>query len=309
MLLSLPVKTIVYTLLALLAFAGNSILCRLALSSQSIDATSFTVIRLLSGALTLYILWVLKERVLVSGRPSDESLVSAEPEHSRGNWLAAFMLFAYAALFSYAYLLLDTGVGALVLFGIVQITMIMVGIFRGDKLHLGEYLGVLIAFAGFVYLMWPSINSNSAQGSISIVGFVLMSLAGMAWGGYTLMGHGATNPLQSTAFNFLKSLPFAAVILLVLMIIPLWLSPQGVVLAVASGAITSGLGYAIWYAALPGLSVVQAAVVQLLVPVIAGIGGILWVREGVSIDFVTATFIILGGIALVIASRHRNSPS
>ena len=289
------IKTISYTLLALLAFAGNSVLCRLALADSAVDATSFTAIRLFSGAIVLYILCCLKARSFVS--------VGSSSASSFGHWAAAALLFTYATLFSFAYLLLDAGVGALVLFGSVQMTMILVSIYRGHRLHIFEYLGAVIAFAGFVYLMWPSIVS--ANGNISWAGFALMVIAGIAWGGYTLMGKEVANPLTDTAFNFVKSLPFAMVLLPVLLFIPAIWSIDGVLLAVASGALTSGLGYAVWYAVLPNLSAVQAGVVQLLVPVIAALGGIVWIGESVTLSFIVATVVILGGICLVVFSRYR----
>ncbi len=276
-------KIIACTLLALVFFASNSVLCRLALAEGVIDAASFTNIRLLSGAIVLGIILLLTQ--------------SQQAVDSKGSWKAGFMLFVYAAGFSYAYISLDTGIGALILFTVVQITMIAVGLFTGKKLHVLEWLGVLIAFAGFVYLILPDLTSPS------LVGFILMSLAGVAWGFYTLAGQGSANPLRDTLFNFVRTLPFVA-ILFVFALPSMSLSTYGVVLAVLSGGIASGVGYTLWYVALGGLTSVQAGVLQLLVPVIAAIGGVIFANEALSSRLVIASLVILGGLLVVILSKH-----
>jgi drug/metabolite transporter (DMT)-like permease len=244
-------RTIIFTSLALIAFAANAVLCRLALGEQSIDAAGFTIIRLTSAVVVL--------GLILAFRGSASAI-----EH-HGSWRAAFMLFLYAASFSFAYLTLTTGSGALVLFGSVQLTMILVSLHRGDRLGWLEWTGVVLAFGGFVWLVLPGVAAPSAAG------FALMTVAGIAWGAYTLLGRGSTKPLSDTSANFLRTLPFLALLLPVL----LWrrqLTTEGVSLAMSSGAIASGVGYAIWYRALAGLNSTSTAVVQLSVPVIAAAG-------------------------------------
>jgi len=269
--------------MALIAFAANSVLCRMALGDNSIDAPTFTIIRLLSGVLVL--------QFILRVKTADDKLPS------KGSWSAAFMLFAYAICFSYAYITLDTGTGALILFGSVQITMILFSLFTGDRLHIAQWIGVLIAFGGFVILVLPGVTTPS------LAGFILMTLAGIAWGGYTLEGKSSANPLMDTAFNFTRTLP--VVIILALVTLQNSHSTRdGIILAVLSGGIASGIGYAIWYTALGGLSAVQAAVVQLLVPVIAAIGGVIFVAEAITLRLTFSAVLILGGILLVFLGRY-----
>jgi len=280
-------KSIAYTLFALIAFAANSVLCRLALGDDTIDAASFTVVRLLSSSLTLLIILNMTKRVNTS----------SDNIESKGSWVAALMLFTYAACFSFAYVSLDTATGALVLFGVVQITMILVSISTGNKLHIAEWLGVILAFGGFVYLVLPDVTSPSLSG------LVMMIVAGIAWAVYTLKGKSSTAPLADTAYNFFRTTPL--VILLALIAYPsIALSMQGVILAVLSGAIASGIGYTIWYIALNSLSSTEAAVLQLSVPVIAAIGGVILVNEMLTLRLVIAGIIILGGILLVVLGRY-----
>jgi len=280
-------KSIAYTLFALIAFAANSVLCRLALGDDTIDAASFTVVRLLSSSLTLLIILNMTKRVNTS----------SDNIESKGSWVAALMLFTYAACFSFAYVSLDTATGALVLFGVVQITMILVSISTGNKLHIAEWLGVILAFGGFVYLVLPDVTSPSLSG------LVMMIVAGIAWAVYTLKGKSSTAPLADTAYNFFRTTPL--VILLALIAYPsIALSMQGVILAVLSGAIASGIGYTIWYIALNSLSSTEAAVLQLSVPVIAAIGGVILVNEMLTLRLVIAVIIILGGILLVVLGRY-----
>ncbi|WP_413699722.1 DMT family transporter [Psychromonas sp. KJ10-10] len=229
-------KTILYTIIALVAFAGNSVLCRYALKGDAIDASSFTSIRLLSGAVFLIALVMLKNKGAFNFKG--------------GSWSSAFYLFVYMVTFSYAYITLDTGIGALILFGAVQMTMVIFSIVKGKKLQLIEWIGLIIAFAGLALLLLPS---GSAP---SLMGFVLMAISGIAWGGYTLAGKGAKNPLIATSNNFLKTAPFV-IALFLFTFDSTTISNDGVILAIVSGALTSGLGYAIWYAALEGLKVTQ----------------------------------------------------
>lgn len=280
-------KTFLLTALALIAFAGNSVLCRLALSDNIIDAASFTSIRLFSGALFLVFL------IIITTRKNTKETSN----NKKGNWLSAFFLFIYAAAFSYAYISLDTGTGALILFGAVQVTMIVADIIKGKKLVLIEWLGLFIAFIGLFYLLLPSATAPS------LTGFLLMAMSGIAWGFYTLAGKGSKTPLLDTSGNFLRTLPFIG-LLTVLTFTNTELSNQGIILAIASGTITSGLGYAIWYAALAGLTVTNAAIIQLSVPIIAAIGGIIFANESISFVLIISSFLVLGGVLTVIMGKR-----
>lgn len=286
-------KTALLTFLALLAFAGNSVLCRLALNGPVIDAASFTWIRLLSGAVTLLAILAITH---LRQNPTKSSPIP-DSSATKGSWGASFMLFVYALCFSYAYISLETGTGALILFAAVQITMIGISLFRGHKLHLIEALGTAITFAGFVYLMSPGVSAPALSG------LVLMSLAGIAWGIYTLAGKSSANPLSDTAYNFARTTPMLLVVI-ALSTRDSQLSFEGIWLAVVSGALTSGLGYTIWYLALRGLTALQAAVVQLLVPVIAAFGGVVFASESPSFRLMLASALVIGGILLVILGKH-----
>jgi drug/metabolite transporter (DMT)-like permease len=273
------------TLLTMIAFAGNSVLCRIALKSTSIDAASFTSIRLVSGAV---VLWAIAR--LFCGNSS-----------GRGNWMSAFALFTYAAGFSFAYISLTAATGALLLFGAVQATMIGHGLWVGERLHKQQLFGLLLAFGGLVGLLLPGLSAPP------LVGSVLMLTAGVAWGIYSLRGRGGGNPTRITAGNFLRAMLFA-ILLSVLLHSNASLEIVGVWYAVASGAVASGLGYAIWYSVLPALKATTSATVQLSVPVIAALGGIIILGESLTIRFVLASLAILGGIALVILSKlHHNN--
>lgn len=268
------------TLLAMLAFAGNSLLCRAALRDTGLDAASFTTLRLASGALAL---WLLTRR-----RGGGRS--------GKGNWLSALALFAYAAGFSFAYLSLSAATGALLLFGAVQATMIGYGIWKGERLRGLQLVGLTLALAGLVGLLLPGISAPP------LVAAVLMLGAGAAWGIYSLRGKGAGDPTMVTAGNFLRAVP-VAVILSVLMYRHASVDAAGLGYALASGALTSGLGYAIWYMALPALRTTSAATVQLSVPVIAALGGVVLLGESLNLRLVLASAAILGGIALVIFEK------
>jgi drug/metabolite transporter (DMT)-like permease len=295
MLNALSPTTLAYTALAMLAFAANSLLCRLALSEPVIDPASFTTIRLVSGAIALTLLVYIPRTSSV--RPSQAFADLAKA----GSWLAAAALFGYAIAFSFAYLSLNASTGALILFSAVQCTMIGTGIARREYLAPLQIVGAIVAFAGLLYLLAPGLDAPDP------VGAMLMGLAGIAWGIYSLKGRSATrrafDPTTVTAGNFLKSVPFAVALIL---LYALWLelSVLGVLLAVVSGAITSGLGYAIWYTALKGLAGSEAAIVQLTVPVIAALGGIALLDEPLSLRLVLASVAILGGVALVLTARR-----
>ena len=286
-------RLVILTLMALVAFAANSVLCRLALGAGSIDAVSFTVIRLLAGALML-----LAIVAIVSGRQRQQGV------SHRADRRPPLLLFAYAICFSLAYVSLDTGTGAVILFGTVQLTIIFAALAGGDRLHGFEWTGIATAFGGLVYLMWPALSTPSLSG------FVLMTLAGIAWGGYTLLGKGSRQPLRDTRDNFCRTWPWVAT-LLVIAGAWYWLagggwhwSVAGVIWASLSGALASGLGYTLWYMALRGLSATQAAVGQLTVPVIAALGGVVVVGERLEWRLVIALVLILGGIGLVVLGRY-----
>jgi len=276
-------RIVFYTSLALIAFASNSILCRLALGANTIDAASFTAIRLLSGVVVL--------AIILSLSPSNGS------PKALGSWRASVMLFLYAITFSYAYLLLDTGTGALILFASVQITMILVDLISGNRPRPMEWLGMIVAFLGFVYLISPGVSAPSP------IGLLLMVIAGISWGFYTLAGRGSSRPLADTTFNFIRTLPLVAALLLVSFPYTA-LSTTGIWLAVLSGGIASGIGYSIWYMALGGLSATQAAVVQLIVPVIAAVGGVLFAAEPLHFKLVLASATRLGGVLMVILGKQ-----
>ena len=272
----------VLTVLAMIAFAGNSLLCRAALKHSAIDAASFTTIRLVAGAVMLALL------VRVTRGASARA----------GNWGSALALFAYAAGFSFAYLSLPAATGALLLFGAVQATMIGRGLWSGERLQIAQWLGLVLALAGLAGLLLPGVSAPPLVGSLLMLG------AGVAWGIYSLRGRGAGDPLQVTAGNFLRALPMTAALSL-LMLDRASLDRAGVLYAVCSGAVASGIGYAIWYSALPALKATSAATVQLSVPVIAALGGIVLLGEALTTRFVLASAAILGGIALVILERRR----
>jgi len=278
-------KTIGLTALALIAFAANSVLCRLALDGGLMDAASFTEVRLLSGALMLGLIFALQKNKTQTLKAS-------------GSWLASLMLFIYAVTFSYAYIALDIATGALILFAAGQITLILAALFLGSRLSLLEWSGLLLAFMGFVYLMLPSATTPSWSG------FVLMSISGVAWGFYTLMGKGSTHPLADTTSNFMRSIPMLGVLLL-FSFEYMQLSGLGLFYAVLSGAIASGLGYTIWYMALENLKTIHAAVVQLLVPVLAAVGGYMVMNEDITLRLFIAAAIILSGILLVMLQRNK----
>ncbi|MEL6442372.1 MAG: DMT family transporter [Cyanobacteria bacterium J06621_8] len=269
-------------LFSLIAFAGNSVLCRLALGSNQLDAASFTIIRLLSGIIMLLII--------------SQSFNSPKRSLNKVNWLSSSALFLYAVAFSYAYLSLDTGTGALILFGAVQITMILASFVSGNRLYFSEWIGVAIAFMGFIYLVLPSVTTPSFQG------FILMTISGISWGIYTIRGKSSQHPINDSTTNFLYTLPFV----LTLLIVEFQnsnLSSLGIVSAMLSGAFASGVGYTAWYMAVRNLATIQASVVQLLVPILAAAGGVLFAGEMISLRLVISSIMILGGIVLVLFGK------
>jgi len=288
-------RTFIFTILALLAFAANSVLCRLALGEQTIDAANFTILRLASGIVTLLIILFFSQNINAKDKITN---IPVSINSLKGSWTASLFLFVYALCFSFAYVSLETGSGALILFAAVQITMILRAVFAGNKLHFIEWLGLLLAFVGFVYLIYPTISTPS------ILGFVLMTIAGVAWGFYTLKGRNSSQPLTDTAYNFLRTLPLV-LLLTILNLHSGYYTSTGIFYAILSGAIASGIGYSLWYAALSGLSTTQAAVVQLLVPVIATLGGVILVSETINQRFVISSVMVLGGILLVMLASYK----
>ncbi|GEP55643.1 hypothetical protein RSO01_28090 [Reyranella soli] len=264
----------------MLAFASNSLLCRAALRETEIDAASFTAIRLASGALMLIIL--LRMRGV---RPS-----------SGGSWPMAVMLFAYAVFFSFAYRDLTAATGALLLFGAVQLTMMAWGLWRGERIAGWRLLGLVIAVGGLVVLLLPGLAAPPPHAAALMLG------AGAAWGVYSLLGRGAGEPIAATGGNFLRTVPFAAALILTAYGRET-VDYTGLAYAVVSGALTSGLGYVLWYAALPALSATSAATIQLSVPAIAAIGGAVLLAEPITARLLLASAAILGGIALTIRKK------
>jgi drug/metabolite transporter (DMT)-like permease len=266
------------------AFAANSVLCRLALDGGAIDAASFSTIRLLSGAVTLWLIVLILRKKPVYVK--------------KGSWISATMLFLYAVTFSFAYISLSTGTGALILFGAVQATMLLAGLWSGERPHLMQWGGLVLALTGLVYLVFPGLTAPSPLGS------VLMVVSGIAWGIYSIRGRRGADPVVVTGENFIGAVPLA-VLVSVVAFSSMELSAEGVMLAVLSGSVTSGVGYVVWYAALRGLTSTRAAIVQLAVPVLAAAGGVVFLSEEISVRLLMATAAILGGIGLTVLGRER----
>jgi drug/metabolite transporter (DMT)-like permease len=274
-------RTVVLTGIALVAFAGNSILCRMALGGGLMDPTGFTAVRLGSGAGALWLLLAARG----GGLPRLE-----------GHWASAAALFIYAGAFSLAYVSLDTGTGALILFGAVQLTMILAGLRAGERPRAAEWIGLVLALTGLVVLVRPGLSAPEPTGA------ALMATAGIAWGVYSLRGRGSREPLRNTAGNFAMAVPVAGLLVVGAGGPGTW-TASGVGLAVTSGALASGGGYAIWYAALPALTATRAALVQLLVPVLAAAGGVALLSETIPLRLPVAAALVLGGVALAVTAR------
>lgn len=271
---------VVLTAFTLVAFATNSLLCRMALGGQLVDPVSFATLRLVSGALAL----------IPVARMAGET---GAPGTAMGSWRSGTALFAYAAAFSLAYVSLSTGMGALILFGTVQVTMMGAALNAGEKLRPAQWTGFALAIGGLIYLVLPGISAPDPLGAL------LMAVSGVAWGLYSIAGKGVSAPLAATAGNFLRTVPMALVAS-ALAISRIHLHPSGVMLALVSGMITSGIGYVLWYKTLPKLTTTQASIVQLVVPVLAALGGVVFLSERVSIRLVTASALILGGVAFAV---------
>ena len=278
------------TLFALVAFAANSVLCRLALGHGSADPASFTFIRLLSGVCALALICAVRWR-----SPEDIARIRRAGPIP---WASAILLFLYAAPFSFAYISLGAGTGALILFACVQATMLAAAMGAGERFRWMEAAGLAIALAGLTYLVFPGLSAPSPVGS------ALMAIAGISWGLYSLRGRGSTNPIADTTKNFALAFPLSA-LLCVSMLKSVHMSARGLMLAIASGAFASGLGYVAWYAALRGLTRIRAATVQLTVPVLAAVAGVVLIGETVTLRLVLSAILILGGVGLALAGRAR----
>ena len=278
------VRAVGYTSFALIAFAANSVLCRLALGEATIDAASFTTIRLVSGALVL---------LLVNAAGKTRAVVDS------GNWTSALMLFLYAVTFSFAYISLNTGTGALILFASVQATMIIFAIYKDERLGLMGSLGLFAALAGLSYLVFPGLTAPSPSGA------ALMAVAGISWGIYSLRGRGSRSPVTVTRDNFLRSTPFVLLISLIFLD-NLYITFTGAFFAALSGGLTSAIGYVIWYAALRNHSATSAALVQLLVPVLAALGGVVLLSEALTVRLLLSSAMIIGGVALALTQRKNS---
>ncbi len=288
----------------MIAFASNSLLCRVALKQSNIDAATFTFTRMFSGAVALWLIMTARRKLIVdrTATPlvessSNPSSVTRQSSLRYGNWISAIALFAYAAGFSFAYISLSAGTGALLLFGAVQATMILWGLQKGERLNVIQIIGFIIAVAGLVVLVFPGLSAPPLGGSILMLG------AGLAWGIYSLRGKCEQHPASVTTGNFVRAVPLAAA--LSALFAP-WIHADlaGITYAIISGTVTSGLGYIIWYSALPGLKAASAATVQLSVPVLASTGGILLLGEPITLRYMLASMAVLGGIAFVVATPH-----
>ena len=306
-------KAALYTIIALIAFAANSLLCRMALADGAIDAWNFTAIRLLSGAACLGLIMLLqahflkqnalKRKALKRTRLKQSSLKQTALQQTgskeKGDWLSAISLVIYAICFSVAYQALDTGTGALILFSAVQLTMIGWGIYNKERLNGVQWTALLIALIGFIYLMLPSAAMPSLSGAL------IMAISGIAWGIYSIRGKTCVSPLRTTGFNFLRSLVAVPILALIGMSYLSTISMTGVILATVSGAIASGIGYSIWYVAMPLLKTTQSAVVQLCVPVLAALMGVVFLSEQLTLEFISASSVILGAVLIFILNKNR----
>ncbi|MBN2607105.1 MAG: DMT family transporter [Thiotrichales bacterium] len=296
---ALFIKTALFTLLSITAFAANAVICRWALDDKWIDPVSFTSLRLGSGAVMLFIVmsWFAWRKSHHLATPDAMATTV-----SKGSWKAAFMLFAYAIAFSFSYVAVTTATGSLILAAIVQLTMLGYAVRAGDKLHGAEWIGVALALAGLAYLMYPKLTTPSWWG------LVMVFISAYSWALYSLNGRKSKNPMSDTAYNFYRTLPMIAVASLLAMLFEdhVYLTQYGVLLAVISGAVTSGLGYILWYTALPHLSTSLASGSQLLMPLIAAFGATWLIDEPLTLRFWIASLLMLGGLALVLMGRHQH---
>jgi drug/metabolite transporter (DMT)-like permease len=291
-------RILILTLLAMISFASNSLLCRAALKETGVDPASFTFLRIFSGAIALWSLMCVRRKASADRtRSVSSALLSQRALIRDGSWPSALALFVYAAAFSFAYVALSAGTGALLLFGAVQATMILWGLHKGERLSIIQIAGFFLAIIGLVVLVFPGLSAPPLASSALMLG------AGVAWGIYSLRGKGERNAATATAGNFVRAVPFTTALAV---IFAPWTHANlsGTVYAIVSGAVTSGLGYVVWYKALPGLKAASAATVQLSVPVLAATGGILLLGEPITLRYMLASVAVLGGIALVVATPH-----
>lgn len=277
-------KLLSFTILSLLFLALNSILCKAALVNNYIDAYSFTFFRLFFGALTLVLIFYYKNKKLIIS-PSK-------------NWITAFMLFVYAICFSYSYISLDAGLGTLLLFGVVQVTMFISSLFLKEKINLQKVFGMTIAFFGLAYLLYPSENFE-----LSYIHVLWMTLSGIAWAFYSILGKKSTDAVFNTMDNFIKATFFAIIFYLLFNLDNLQISSNGIILALLSGSLTSAIGYVIWYKVLPQMQIITASVIQLFVPVISIVFSVIFLNELFTFDLALSTVIITIGILLSVYSR------
>ncbi|AAZ25618.1 DMT family transporter [Colwellia psychrerythraea] len=281
-------RIILITLLSLSAFAANSLITRFALEKTAIDEASFIMLRVVSGALFLWLFLAIKKGKKIA---------------QGGTWFAAFALFIYAVSFTYGYGLIAAGTGALLLFGSVQITMTVAGYREGERLNVIQLVGFVLAIVGLVILMLPGISAPSFMGAF------LMCISGIAWSIYTLQGRGASSPAASTAGNFIKAAPMATLLWLIVYLFTnntIDLANTGVIYALLSGIVTSGIGYIIWYSVLPELKATQAAIVQLSVPLLVTLAGALLLNEVITLRVIFASITILIGTILVLTFKRRH---
>jgi drug/metabolite transporter (DMT)-like permease len=284
-------KIIFFTSFALIAFAANSVLNRLALGANTIDASSYIAIRLMSGAIAL---------AFINGFNNNEfnSIKNAFSKPNLTAFLPAFYLFLYGISFSFAYRSLNSGTGAFILFGTVQITMLSTALMKGERPHLAEWMGLIVAISGLIYLVLPGLSAPDPFGAF------LMVIAGISWAFYTLKGRGVSDPLAATTVNFIRSVPMILIVFLYTFR-SAHFSTEGVIYALISGAVTSGVGYAVWYAALRGLTTTQAALLQLFVPIIAAFGGVVFLSESLTTRLIIAGLVIICGVILALFGKAK----
>lgn len=300
-------KAALFTMIALIAFAANSLLCRMALADGAIDAWNFTVIRLLSAAACLGLImllqaYFLRRNPLRRNTSKQTSNTDKTVLQDTGDWFSSLCLVIYALCFSVAYQALDTGTGALILFAAVQLTMIGWGIYHKEPLTRLQWTALLIALIGFMYLMLPSASTPSLSAAL------IMAISGSAWGIYSIRGKSCVSPLRTTGFNFIRSLIAVPILALIGLGYLNDISMTGVILSVASGAIASGIGYSVWYMTMPLLKTTQSAVVQLCVPILATLFGVIFLSEKLTLDFIVASVVILGAVLVFILNKGQARP-
>lgn len=294
------VQVSIFTLLSIVAFSANAVICRWALDHQLIDPMSFTSLRLGSAALVLFV--VMMWYSLRKAKAQKEGANQPVKPMSKGSWKAAIILFIYTITFSYGYLSISTATGALLLAGVVQLTILGHAVRNGEKLHLAEWIGVALALIGLLYLVYPKLTTPSWWG------LVMMTVSSYAWGLYTINGRKSQNPLADSAYNFYRTLPMVAIASLVILSLTehAFITPTGFVLAVVSGAVTTGLGYILWYTALPKISPSMASASQLLVPLFAAFEAVWLIDEPINLTFMIAAGLMLGGLGLVVHGRNQH---